>query len=67
MNPNIGVFDRIIRIALGMLLIGYAFYATNQPYSYLGWIGLIPILTALVGYCPLYSILGIRTDGRISG
>lgn len=62
MTSNVGGFDRIIRVLVGLLLISTAFYWSNEPYSYLGWLGLIPIATALFGYCPLYSILDVRTD-----
>jgi hypothetical protein len=64
MNPNVGNLDRILRIVVGVLLVGYAIFSTNVPYSYFAWLGIIPIGTALFGYCPLYAILGIRTDGR---
>jgi Protein of unknown function (DUF2892) len=66
MNTNVGVFDRIIRLVAGGLLVGHAVYSANMPYSYLGWLGLIPIATAIFGYSPVYSILGVRTDGRIA-
>jgi Protein of unknown function (DUF2892) len=66
MTQNIGASDRAVRIALGVLLIGYAVVSTNVPYSYFGWVGLIPIATAFFGYCPLYSLLGVSTDGRIA-
>jgi Protein of unknown function (DUF2892) len=62
MNTNVGVIDRVVRLLVGTLLIGMTFYWSNAPYSYLGWLGLIPIATALFGYCPLYSILDVRTD-----
>jgi hypothetical protein len=61
MTTNIGPTDRIIRILGGGLLIGIALFAVNIPYSYLGWIGVIPIATAAFGSCPLYSVLGMNT------
>jgi hypothetical protein len=60
---NIGLIDRIARIVLGLLLIAYAipigFPAT--AWNWVGWIGAIPLLTALFGYCPAYTLLGITT------
>lgn len=62
MTNNIGTVDRILRIVLGCVLIGFALLATDVPYSYLGWIGVIPIATAIVNFCPLYTLLGIKTS-----
>jgi hypothetical protein len=55
---NVGKTDRIIRVILGVLLIGNVFFALQHP---IGWIGVILILTGLAGICPLYSILNIDT------
>ena len=63
MRPNMGNMDRIGRIVLGLLLLAYAlqlgFLATG--WNWVGWIGVVPILTAVVRYCPAYSLFGIRT------
>ena len=69
-NPNVGPVDRAIRIVIGLVLIAFA-TRWNIPYTgwsfadtgwnWVGWIGLIPILTALVGFCPLYAMLGVST------
>ncbi len=63
MSTNVGTIDRILRIVLGIALIAFAlgFIAPGAPYAWLGWIGVIPLLTALVGSCPLYSIMGLST------
>ena len=55
---NIGRADRIIRILVGLGLIALVFIGPQTPW---GWIGLVPLLTALVGTCPLYSIFGIKS------
>jgi hypothetical protein len=55
---NVGKIDRIIRIVVGVLLIGNVFYALQNP---IGWIGVILIVTGGVGKCPIYSIIGINT------
>lgn len=58
MPRNEGSLDRIARIVLGLVLIGLA--ATGNVGNW-GWIGVVPLLTGLVGYCPAYSIFGIKT------
>jgi hypothetical protein len=60
---NIGFFDRLARIVVGAALLAFAlgYLAPGTGWNWVGWIGVIPILTALVGTCPLYSVLGITT------
>ncbi|MFO7703891.1 MAG: DUF2892 domain-containing protein [Halopseudomonas sp.] len=58
MKTNMGSTDRIIRLVVGVVLIALVFVG---PQIVWGWIGIVPILTALVGYCPAYSLLGIKT------
>lgn len=55
---NTGNIDRIIRIVVGVLLVGNVFVGVQSP---IGWIGIILILTGIFGTCPLYSLLGINT------
>jgi hypothetical protein len=55
---NVGKTDRIIRVILGVLLIGNVFFALQHP---IGWLGVILVLTGLAGICPVYSLLGINT------
>ena len=57
-KDNVGKIDRIIRIVVGIVLVGNVFYALQNP---IGWIGVILIVTGIVGKCPLYSILGLNT------
>ena len=62
MKRNVGAIDRALRIIIGIGAIGYAIKAPeSMPYREFGWIGVIPLLTALAGVCPLYSLLGMRT------
>jgi hypothetical protein len=61
MTTNVGSIDRIVRIVIGLGLLWYALYATPTGYNWIGWIGVVPIITALIGNCPLYSILGVTT------
>jgi hypothetical protein len=57
---NEGAVDRVIRVVLGVVLISLAFVGPMTPF---GWIGVIPLLTGLVGSCPLYRLVGINTCG----
>lgn len=58
MTVNEGKLDRAVRIVLGLVLIAMVFFGPQTPW---GWVGIVPLLTGLVGYCPLYSIFGINT------
>lgn len=58
MIRNEGNVDRIVRIVLGLGLVALVFVGPKTPF---GWVGLIPLATAIAGYCPLYQLLGIRT------
>lgn len=63
MRNNVGVLDRMIRIVLGLGMIAFAlgFVAPGSSYHWLGWIGLIPLATAALGSCPLYSLVGVSS------
>jgi hypothetical protein len=63
MTCNVGIAERIVRVAVGLLLIAYAIPIWFAPsaWNWIGWIGVIPLVTGLVGMCPLYSVLGIST------
>lgn len=60
---NVGTIDRVARVVVGLLLIAFAipigFPATG--WNWVGWIGMVPVLTAVFGYCPAYTLLGITT------
>jgi hypothetical protein len=58
MKCNVGTIDKVIRIILGIVLISLVFVGPQTPW---GWIGLIPLITGLVGFCPLYALLGLNT------
>jgi hypothetical protein len=63
MTANIGTFDRIARIVVGIALIAFAlgYIAPGTSWSWVGWIGVMPILTAILGTCPGYSMFGCST------
>ena len=54
MQRNVGSLDRIVRLVVGALILAYGY----QTQSWLGLIGLIPIATALLRFCPLYTVVG---------
>lgn len=58
MKANIGGIDRILRIVLGIVLIALA--ATGVV-GWWGWLGVVPLATGLVRFCPLYPLLGMNT------
>ncbi len=66
MKTNIGVIDRTLRIVIGLLLIAWAIPIGFPPmdYNWIGWVGIIPLGTAIIGFCPLYGLLNMTTNGR---
>ena len=58
MKVNVGGIDRILRIALGLVLIGLTLTGTIGAW---GWIGVVAVLTAAIGFCPLYTVLGFNS------
>lgn len=58
MKMNAGGIDRALRVIAGLILVALA--ATGQVGVW-GWIGVVPLLTGLVGFCPAYTLLGINT------
>jgi hypothetical protein len=63
MMANMGTIDRAVRFVIGLVLIAYAIPLGFAPsgWNWVGWIGVIPLATAIFGYCPLYTVLGIST------
>jgi Protein of unknown function (DUF2892) len=61
MKSNIGGSDRILRMLVGLVLIGLAASGTVGIW---GWIGIVPLATGLFRFCPAYLILGISTCGK---
>ena len=66
MTRNVGGIDRGLRFVVGLALIGLTLAGVI---GWWGWIGVVPLGTALVGFCPLYPLLGINTcpAGRPAG
>jgi Protein of unknown function (DUF2892) len=58
MTSNVGGIDRILRIGAGVVLVGLAATGTVGAW---GWIGVVPLLTGAIGFCPVYPLLGMNT------
>ena len=58
MKANVGTIDRVLRIIVGLVLIGLTLSGTIGVW---GWIGIVPLATALFRFCPLYTLLGMNT------
>ena len=57
MEKNVGGIDKVVRIVLGLVIIGLGIYFKN----WLGIIGVVVLLTGLIGWCGFYSLVGINT------
>ena len=58
MPRNEGSIDRLARLIAGLILITLVFVGPKTPW---GWVGLVPLLTGLIGWCPAYTLFGINT------
>jgi len=58
MKANVGGIDRVLRIVIGLALIALTLTGTIGAW---GWIGLVPLATAAMGFCPLYTVLGFSS------
>ena len=56
---NIGTVDRLLRLVIGIVCIALVFFGPKNPW---GWIGVIPIFTALLSWCPLYTLIRFKTN-----
>lgn len=64
MQVNVGKLDRVLRIVLGIALLVAFFLMPGAGFRWLLLIGLIPLVTGAVKFCPLYRILGLSTCAR---
>ena len=60
MTKNMGPFDRLLRAIIGVALLAWALLGTGE-WHMLGWIGIAPLATAAIGWCPLYNFIGVST------
>lgn len=58
MKTNVGTADRVVRAALGVLLVALTLTGTIGPW---GWLGVVLIATAAISFCPLYTLLGFNS------
>ena len=58
MSLNVGSWDRVLRVVVGLVLIGLA---ATSTVGWWGWLGVVPLATGLFGFCPAYTLLGIKT------
>ncbi|NMG02151.1 YgaP family membrane protein [Azoarcus taiwanensis] len=58
MTKNVGSIDKIIRIVAGLVLIALAILGIGAPWT---WIGIVPLATGLMGWCPAYTLIGANT------
>ena len=63
MKTNIGTLDRVVRLLLAAGLFSLFFILTGEQ-KWLGLIGIVPLATGLIQWCPLYALVGIRTCSR---
>jgi hypothetical protein len=59
MKTNVGFIDRVIRVIAGCAILGAGYYFK----SWWGLVGIVPLLTAALGYCPAYPLIGLNTCG----
>ncbi|MBI5784445.1 MAG: DUF2892 domain-containing protein [Rhodocyclales bacterium] len=58
MKLNVGGIDKALRIVAGLVLIGLAIAGIGAPWT---WIGIVPLATGVIGFCPFYPLLGMNT------
>lgn len=61
MKLNVGGVDRVLRIVAGLALLALVFVGPQTPW---GWVGLVPLLTGAIGFCPFYPIMGLSTKPK---
>jgi Protein of unknown function (DUF2892) len=60
MAKNVGSIDRVLRIVLALALLAFTFFS-GHAYAWVGYLGVVPLATAAMSSCPLYSIFGVST------
>ncbi len=59
MNENVHRIDRVLRVIAGVAILYFGLVTYNL--AWWGWLGLIPLLTGAVGFCPVYRLFGVKT------
>ena len=60
MAPNVGTIDRVLRVIAGLALVAVA-VLVDHPYAWVAWIGVVPLVTGVVGICPAYRLFGLTS------
>ena len=60
MPTNEGGLDRAVRVVVGLAILSLVFIGPKTPWA---WLGLVPLLTGFVGFCPAYALFGLNTCG----
>lgn len=60
-TKNVGGADRVLRLVVGIALLAAFFVFPDSAYRYWALIGIVPLATALMSSCPLYSVFGLNT------
>jgi hypothetical protein len=63
MHANVGPVDRVVRIVLGLAILSL-WFVLEEPTRWWALVGLVPLATALLGWCPAYRLLGLSTRGK---
>ena len=62
-KPNEGGVDRIVRVVLGIALLALGLFWAQAPWNWvLDIVGVIALVTGVIGFCPLYALLGFHTN-----
>ena len=62
MRKNVGSTDRAIRVVLGLGLLSLLYFVDGNL-RWIGLVGIVPLFTAFVSWCPLYTLIGVQTCG----
>ena len=60
MQKNMGIVQRVIWVVAGLALLAWAIWGSGN-YNWIGWIGVVPLVTGLIGWCAINAVLGINT------
>ncbi|GAB3546438.1 DUF2892 domain-containing protein [Noviherbaspirillum agri] len=63
MNANVGKSDKTIRLVMGVILLSL-FFILEGSFKWIGLVGIVPLATALMNWCPLYTVFGMSTCKR---
>jgi len=63
MTRNLSALDRLLRFYVGLALVAFAlpFWAPQTGWNWIGWVGIVPMLSALAGTCGVYRLVGLST------